>query len=75
MTEARDCRNCAHNSYLGIPDWVLCGHPTTLAKMPKPFPGDPAWVDMMTGDLPVERLSEVADCPAWEQAEDSHKRD
>jgi hypothetical protein len=62
-----DCRTCKHNSYLGkgIDDWVSCSHPTTIAKMPPWRPSDPAWVGMLTADVPVSRISELADCPTW----------
>lgn len=70
MAEAlkQDCRNCRHNTYVDIVDcrWVDCIHPITLAKGPRWEPGDPSFVNMRTADLPLSRLSEVADCPCWQ---------
>lgn len=69
LSDARDCRTCRHNGYGDNPkivDWVVCVHPVTLAKMPKWQYGDPEWVNAATGDRPVSRIAEVANCPAWE---------
>lgn len=64
-----DCRTCKHNSYghdAKIADWVSCSHPATIAKSPKWAAGDPAWVNIMTGDVPVSRIGELVDCQTWE---------
>jgi len=62
-----DCRTCKHNTYIwSVTDWVSCSHPVTLAKTPRHEPGDPAFVAMRTGDLRVENIADVADCPTWE---------
>lgn len=62
-----DCRTCRHNSYINImTDWVSCGHPTTLAKMPRWEAGDPAWVNMLTSDKHISQLHDVENCPCWE---------
>ena len=62
-----DCRTCKHNSYLNVvKDWVSCSHPITLAKQPRPEPGDPAFVDFRTGDLHVAQLHNVPKCPTYE---------
>lgn len=62
-----DCRTCVHNTYVGkdVGEWVSCSHPVTVSKTPKPEPGDPAWVNMLTGDVQWSRLDEVADCPCY----------
>lgn len=71
-----DCRTCKHNTYHGSPqiaDWVDCSHPTTIAKAPRPEPGDPAWVNLMTADMKVgQMLAQMVGviCPAWEQPDD-----
>lgn len=64
----QDCRTCRHNTYIALADceWVDCNHPITLAKGPRWEKGDPAFVNMRTSDLPLSRLSEVADCACWE---------
>ena len=65
-----DCRTCKHNAYLGNgTDWVLCVHPVTLAKQPRPEPGDPKMVDYRTGDVPFSQLHNLRDCPCWVAAE------
>jgi hypothetical protein len=65
-----DCRTCKHNGYadLAVTDHVICHHPLTLAKQPRWQPGDPAWVNMLTADVPISRLSELANCPTYEAA-------
>lgn len=67
-TEQRDCRTCKHNTYLGkdYGPWVSCGHPITLQKAPKWEKGDPAFVNMRSGDLRIADIADVADCPTWE---------
>lgn len=67
MGAKQDCRTCRHNSYLDIPGcaFVSCSHPATLAKTPSWVAGDPAWVNMLTGDLPVSRIDEVGECSCW----------
>lgn len=69
--DLHDCRTCRHNTYHKNPEivgWVSCGHPTTLAKMPRWERGDPEWVNMQTGDIPVSRINELAECPTYEAA-------
>jgi hypothetical protein len=66
-----DCRTCKHNTYIDTPtitDWVSCGHPVTLQKQPRPEPGDPAWVNAMTGDMRIDQMERngLLDCSAWE---------
>lgn len=63
-----DCRTCIHNTFIDNKDvdWVCCTNPTTIAKMPRWQQGDPAWVNMQTGDIPVSRISELADCLTYE---------
>ncbi|OHV24928.1 hypothetical protein EOS93_25280 [Rhizobium sp. RMa-01] len=65
-----DCRSCKHNTYQNIAgcDFVSCGHPVTMAKTPKPEPGDPAWVDAMTADMRISQMESYSmlDCAAWE---------
>jgi len=64
-----DCRTCKYNSYANIHTaWVSCAHPVTLTKKPRPASGDPIWIDLMTSDVPVMRIGELADCPAHEPA-------
>lgn len=67
---SRDCRTCVHNTYLGISvkDWVSCSHPITLRKMPQWEAGDPAFVNLRTGDLHISSIGDVGDCPTWESA-------
>ena len=64
-----DCRFCSHNSYKNISkDWISCSHPVTLTKTPRWEKGDPAWVNMMTADVPVTQIENLADCPTFEAA-------
>lgn len=63
-----DCRTCVHNAYQKNTDWVMCAHPVTVAKNVQWQKGDPAWVSMLTADVPISRISELADCPTWEKA-------
>jgi hypothetical protein len=66
-----DCRTCRHNSYIDIKmtDWVSCGHPKTLVKIPRYEAGDPAWVNMLTGDKHISQLHDVEGCQCWEPVE------
>lgn len=66
----QDCRTCKHNTYVNsnIPNWVSCGHPITLRKQPRFEAGDPAFVNFMTGDLPVADIGYLQDCAAYETA-------
>jgi hypothetical protein len=67
-----DCRTCKYNSYKTISSsWVSCSHPITIAKAVRWEPGDPAWVNVLTGDIPRSRISELADCPTWEADEET----
>lgn len=64
-----DCRTCKHNSYLsdpGIKGWVSCSHPLTVQKQPRWEKGDPAWINALTGDMPLSRIDEIGDCPTHE---------
>lgn len=65
-----DCRTCKHNTYIDIKDcqWVCCSHPSTILKTPRWAEGDPAWVNLMTADIPVSRLSELGNCTTFEAA-------
>jgi hypothetical protein len=63
----RDCRTCEHNTYKSIDtDWVSCSHPITIRKSVRWEPGDPAFVSVITGDIPISRIHEFFDCPTWE---------
>ena len=65
-----DCRTCKHNTYRDLKtDWVSCSHPITIAKLPQWAEGDPAFVNVMTADIPLSRIAELADCPAWVPSE------
>jgi hypothetical protein len=67
MSKDRDCRTCLHNSYIGVTsDWVSCGHPKTLAKVPRWEAGDPSFVNMLTGDIKIDLIDQMGDCPTWE---------
>jgi hypothetical protein len=69
--QQRDCRTCLYNSYHGLSDpvgWVSCNHPKTLSKMPRWEPGDPQWVAMQTGDVPISRIDDLTHCPTYEVA-------
>jgi hypothetical protein len=66
-----DCRTCKHNSYRTLSadvssEWFSCSHPVTLAKQPRPEPGDPKMVDWRTADVRVQEIFQFEDCPAWE---------
>lgn len=64
---ANSCLTCRHNTYREIStDWFDCCHPVTIARGPKWQPGDPAMVNYRTGDVPVSRIGEMGDCPAFE---------
>jgi hypothetical protein len=64
----RDCRTCEHNTYKDIDtDWVSCSHPIAIRKSVKWEPGDPAFVSVLTGDIEISRIHELANCPTWEQ--------
>jgi hypothetical protein len=66
-----DCRTCKHNSYRKLisgAGWVSCSHPVTLAKTPRWENGDPEFVNAMTGDIPIARISELQNCPTYEDA-------
>lgn len=68
--DERDCRNCKYNSYKELnSDWVSCNHPVTLLKTPKWEPGDPAFVNYRTGDVPLSEIHNLSGCPTWEQWE------
>lgn len=68
---SRDCRTCQYNTYQGadVTDWVSCCHPITISKLPQPEPGDPAFVNLRTGDLHISSIGSIGDCPAWEPAD------
>jgi len=67
-----DCTTCKHNTYGDNPDkrWVDCCHPKTLAKKPRPEPGEPVWVNLMTADMLAQqvRAMNLGECPTYEVA-------
>lgn len=66
------CKTCVHNSYgdKEIKGWVDCKHPKTRAKAVHWEPGDPAWVNMLTGDFSVTdtaSVSALTECSCYEE--------
>jgi len=68
-SETGNCLTCKHNTYIALNvEWFDCCHPLTLERGPKWQPGDPAMVNLRTGDVPRSRISEISHCPTYEPA-------